>query len=342
MAPRADGRPGGGHVKTSQIVSKPPQKGVAPTCSVPLNPPVSEGGSAMNNVLSILDSAATALRVNPDVQVIEELAEHLNAAFDSSLASGEVNAFQSSCRQHPSHAVFLEDPYTRRAYEKPRGYAGDARMLDYIYRPQAIDVSRIGQIVHRATIGLPNARSILYRARLLADAIDDAAAQSASPRILSVACGHMRELDHAKRSGACEIWALDQDQDSLLEAQRSYPQVSRFIRCPISHVLRDGLNARFDLIYSAGLFDYLSDRVAIALIRALHDSLEPGGTLIVGNFAPDSHGRGYMAGIMDWHLVYRSEDDLLRLVRQAAPQVGVDIHRDEPGNVVYAQMVRRD
>lgn len=296
----------------------------------------------MNTVLDILDNAATALRANPDVQVIEALAEHLNAAFDSSLASGDINAFQSSCLQHPSHAVFLEDPYTRRAYEKPRGYAGDARMLDYIYRPKAIDVSRIGQIVHRATIGLPNARSILYRARLLADAIDHVAAETASPRILSVASGHMRELDHARLSERCEIWALDQDQDSLLEAQRSYPQVSRFIRCPISHILKNRLNARFDLIYSAGLFDYLSDRVAVALIRALHESLEPGGTLIVGNFAPDSHGRGYMAGIMDWHLVYRSEDDLLRLVKEAVPQASFDIHRDEPGNVVYAQMVRRD
>ena len=35
---------------------------------------------------------------------------------------------------HPLLAQLHEEPYTRRAFEKPRGYAGDAVMLDFVYR----------------------------------------------------------------------------------------------------------------------------------------------------------------------------------------------------------------
>src|SRR5262249_5614371 len=34
---------------------------------------------------------------------------------------------------HPVVAQLLEEPFTRRAFEKPRGYAGDAVMLDLAY-----------------------------------------------------------------------------------------------------------------------------------------------------------------------------------------------------------------
>ena len=41
----------------------------------------------------------------------------------------------------PIFALCQEDPYTRRAFEKPRGYAGDAVMLDF-FRPRAVEGSQ--------------------------------------------------------------------------------------------------------------------------------------------------------------------------------------------------------
>ncbi len=41
----------------------------------------------------------------------------------------------------------------------------------------------------------------------------------------------------------------------------------------------------FDLIYCAGLFDYLSDPVAKITTRKLYDALKPKGKLIIGNFS---------------------------------------------------------
>lgn len=39
----------------------------------------------------------------------------------------------SRARSHPILSLLHKDPYHRRAFEKPRGYAGDAVMLDMIY-----------------------------------------------------------------------------------------------------------------------------------------------------------------------------------------------------------------
>src|SRR6185295_9427579 len=37
------------------------------------------------------------------------------------------------CQWHPLRDLIYQDPFTHRAYHKPRGYAGDAVLLDYIY-----------------------------------------------------------------------------------------------------------------------------------------------------------------------------------------------------------------
>ncbi|WP_439573068.1 hypothetical protein [Phreatobacter sp.] len=296
----------------------------------------------MREVSRTLDSAAAILKSAPDITIVDQLALKLNDAFDASVAAGTTDEFVSLCNRHPIHSYFLEDPYTRRAFEKPRGYAGDAVMLDYIYRPQAMNLSPMGRIIHQATIGLPNARSIIYRANLLASQIDRVAETTESPRILSVASGHMRELDRAGLGYKCEIWALDQDEESLFEASRSYQYITRLINAPVSDIVRKGLDERFSLIYSAGLFDYIPHKFGVALIRALYESLEEGGILIVGNFTRDSHGRGYMAGIMDWRLIYRNEHELYSMSEQAAPSAEIEVHRDEPGNVVYCRLLRRN
>ena len=63
-----------------------------------------------------------------------------------------------------------------------------------------------------------------------------------------------------------------------------------------------------------GLFDYLSPRVARAVLNKLYQLLIPGGELLVGNYHVKNKDRWYMAYWMDWELVYRTEEELLDLL----------------------------
>src|SRR5438128_12228 len=42
------------------------------------------------------------------------------------------NEFVQVCLSHPLRELLHQDPFTWRAYSKPRGYAGDAELLDFI------------------------------------------------------------------------------------------------------------------------------------------------------------------------------------------------------------------
>jgi extracellular factor (EF) 3-hydroxypalmitic acid methyl ester biosynthesis protein len=296
----------------------------------------------------LLTSTAVQLLAAPSVQVIDHLTGELGTFHDLAKAAAHFSEFKRTCQAHPLFALILQDPYSRRAYEKPRGYAGDAVMLDYIYRPGRVVTSRLGHVVHKATTQLPNAKSIAWRRDYLAKLIWQAADKAEKPSVLSVASGHMRELDVVRgrvaHPDAIEISALDQDGDSLEECVRSYPEFNiRPLRKSVAALIkRNELGFQnFDVIYSAGLADYLSDRMLGALISRLYQLLRPEGVLTIANYTPDSHGRGFMEGFMDWSLIYRNERDLLLLAREVSPAARFETFRDGPGNVAYIKIYKQ-
>src|SRR5262245_53833267 len=257
--------------------------------------------------------------------------------------------YKAECRQHPIRDLLHQDPYTRRAFEKPRGYAGDAVMLDYIYLGVAPpETTALGMEVFRSTTGLPNGQSVIARRDTLARLIDEVAGRRRRPKILSIACGHLRE---AQRSAAVsagligELIALDQDRESLaLVAAEQARHGVTVLHCSVKSILAGKTSfSGFDLVYAAGLFDYLSDAVATLLTGRMFDMLAPGGRLLLANFTPENHGRGYMEAFMDWTLVYRDEEGLAALCRDIPPGISsrTRIFRDLCRNLVYLEMKRK-
>ena len=74
---------------------------------------------------------------------------------------------------HPILDYFLQDPLTRWSFEKPRGYAGDAQLLDYIYCDPHIaedveQASETGKALYSYTQNVPSCVAARERRDLLA------------------------------------------------------------------------------------------------------------------------------------------------------------------------------
>lgn len=95
-------------------------------------------------------------------------------------------------------ALLHQDPFTRRGFEKPRGYGGDAILIDYMYGmapPHGLQ-DPINLRIHRHVTRTRLAQSV-DRRRIHAAAWIDATPAGGS--VLAVAAGHAREAAVSQR-----------------------------------------------------------------------------------------------------------------------------------------------
>lgn len=236
---------------------------------------------------------------------------------------------------HPSATILQQCPFTRWSFEKPRGYSGDAGLIDFIYKHPAVaeELARstpLGLDIFEYTINAPGPVAVRERRDILTRYVDETAARTDSDtEILAVAAGHLREAEASKAlaEGRLKRWvALDQDPQSIGSISSQFQGTSVE---PIDGSVR-GLLARkhqigtFDLIYAAGLYDYLSDKVAIRLTQICMDMLKPGGVFLFANFSNEMADDGYMESYMNWELLQRSEADMWRIANRSATENTVD------------------
>jgi SAM-dependent methyltransferase len=258
----------------------------------------------------------------------------------------------SQCASHPLRKLIHQDPFSSRSSAKPRGYAGDAVLIDFIYSRncrlgEADEVTQLGERIFQFNRDTPACAAVRARRDLMASVIDEVCVLNNRPDILSVACGHLREatLCRSVISGdAGRFVALDQDELSIQVVQQELSEFGVVPVCGSIKALFRGELARekFDLIYSTGLYDYLDDRVARKLTARLFQMLNPGGRLLVANFLPDIWGVGYMEAFMDWHLIYRSWEEM-GAVASAIPESELASQRtfaEKHANIVFLELTR--
>ena len=291
----------------------------------------------------VLDAAAEALTGPHGLSEARfaGLAEALNEARTASgLGWG---ALVEEIRRHPLHGLLQRDPYTRRGLEKPRGYAGDAVLIDMLYEVGPDPLvglydDPVATCVHRLCVSSPGAVSVRYRRGYIASEIDATAEASADPiHIVSVACGHLREsrLSSAIASGKAIVTAYDQDAESLaVVANECGPNVKAQL-ATVKELVRAAPDPQFDVAYSLGLFDYLTNLPAHLLVKAMWDSLLPGGRMIIANFTPSNSARGYMEAFMGWRLVLRDERGIQNLLDSLGTSASTHAFTDPSGNVAY-------
>ena len=271
------------------------------------------------------------------------------------LPSSEWDAVCHSCVSHPVSRYIYQDPLTKWAYDKPRGYAGDAVLMDFIYHWPSIHAevtgaSELGKAIYQYSRNASAVSAVRFRLDVLVRLIDEFAAKiPAGPQILSIASGHVREAHLAKAVKAGRVRrfvALDQDPETMaLVAKELGGYGVEAITESARAIVRGKCDlGRFDLIYSVGLSDYLPVRVFQRLFSRMFSMLNPGGSLLIPNFVPDNLDAGYMEAFMDWHLVCRDEDEM-RALTKALPQSemakeGVQTFTDPGRNIAFLQITK--
>ena len=144
---------------------------------------------------------------------------------------------------------------------------------------------------------------------------------------------------------------LDQDPEALAQAHALIARLEKKLSakpqartvCTSVRTMQQGGGSPdeppYDFVYSMGLFDYLTDTTATAVLSWLYGRLFPGGELVVGNFHVRNPSRTFMDYWADWTLWYRNESELLRLT-DSLPGAKSRIDFEESGCQIFLHVTK--
>jgi extracellular factor (EF) 3-hydroxypalmitic acid methyl ester biosynthesis protein len=289
---------------------------------------------------------------NPSPALVDDVAGLLRQYRGSASWEAWREFATATFRSHDLFQILQADPYASYSFRKPRGYPGDAVLMDFIYGSGSSGAvlessSELGRSIFRQISQNPAFPAIQGRRDLLARRIEAACQENQGCRILSVACGHLREggvLRKRETPRPARFVALDQDEASLaLVASEHEESGVECLRESAMRLLSNHFDiGEFDLIYSAGLYDYLSDEFSTRLLQGLVRRLAPGGTQLVANMLPDIPACGYMEAVMDWWLIYRTPEQMAEMGNQVAAVSDVQwrVFTDDLRHIVYLEIRR--
>lgn len=206
-------------------------------------------------------------------------------------------------------------------FQKPHGHAGDFEIIDRLYTayvtedPAFHNWDRFFQS-RSAAAAVRNRKHYFQH---LVEALVRTAGSAASLPILNLASGPGRDIfeffTRHPETSSVHFECVDNDADAIAYARTLCSAYLDRITFEETNALRYDTNTRFTLVWSAGLFDYLSDKGFQFLLERLLRLLRDDGELVVGNFSPQNPTRPYMEVVADWHLHYRTADQLIELTK---------------------------
>jgi extracellular factor (EF) 3-hydroxypalmitic acid methyl ester biosynthesis protein len=216
-----------------------------------------------------------------------------------------------------------------RAYVKPRKYAGDYEMMNQIYRDGFEGSDLLGKLLHNWIVNEASSQTVKFRRDLFAQEFELLKEKNNHKKIMkvaSIACGPAMEVqDVIKKWSNTELETfnfnlIDLDREALEHAEAAIRKLRYDLNKDIqvnfiNENVREIIKGRFvlqdqNLVYSAGLFDYLDNVISKILVERLYNFLAPGGKLIIGNYTYKNPTKPLCHFMTNWHLIHKSEEEM--------------------------------
>ncbi|HYQ47892.1 MAG TPA: class I SAM-dependent methyltransferase, partial [Thermodesulfovibrionales bacterium] len=244
--------------------------------------------------------------------------------------------------------ILSRSALTRHTRTWPRGYQGDYRMLEAIYKNTPVSEG-IGYHLDLYGLSLPLAEAVRNRIRKLEEILRHEITERNAASVLNIACGSCRELmglapDIARTNA--KVTCIDMDTDALAFAMErlSFTEASEnitFRKYNATRMFDDELNmaafGKTDIIYSAGLFDYLPSEFLAKLLGALYRLLCDRGMLVAAFKDAARYRHQDFHWIADWTgFLQRTEKEFLSILSSAGiPHSAIREERDDTGIIIF-------
>jgi len=258
------------------------------------------------------------------------------------------------------HESFMQAPAARRAFQKPFGYPGDYEVMRFLYELPFEGPTLFAKTMSLMTDEMAASRAVRQRKDLIKRSLKARLQHRTTPlRVLAIAAGPGQELSELlsetpRLPAPLEVVMFDQDKGALAYAYRrmqpltenreGHPVRILYLHESIKRLLQDRTLfdefGSFDLIYSAGLFDYLRLPTAVQLSRDFYSRLAAGGQLLVSNMVPENPSRWFMEHHLDWFLLYRSRAELMEMGQRACADARLRVLEEETGVNPFVEFSR--
>ena len=251
--------------------------------------------------------------------------------FVNSIPAEQVDAFRELMKPilHPGTIIGF-------SFSKPFGYNGDFFIIEKIYQqyvsPDPV-YKKWDLFFHR----LPAAIAVINRKRLAIQILKELNRQAdgSLKKVLILGSGPVTEInEYLKDTPDNHLLfdLLDLDQRAIEYAKNKNKAFLKYLNFQNKNVIRYVPETQYDLIWSAGLFDYFKDKHFVYLVKKFYDFLKPGGELIIGNFNVENPSRKIMEILGDWFLYHRSEEELISFAKQAGvPASNIEVMKEPLG-----------
>ncbi len=225
------------------------------------------------------------------------------------------------------HSLVLCSPFAYRTFQKPLGYAGDYEMVNMMMR-ETEGNSLFAKIVNLWFLKQPPAEAHRNRVDYLTQTLVQETArvfsQKRSMQAFNLGCGPAWEiqkfLTEKQICSHADFTLLDFNEETIQHTRETLQEIKnkygrptpiKLVKKSVQQIVKDGARStanapQYDLVYCAGLFDYLSDQVCLRLMNIFYEMIRPGGLLLATNVDVSNPLRNGMEHLLDWHLIYRT------------------------------------